>query len=171
MRSLARRTVAAGTALALLAAVAITRARSRWWPHLVATALLSQAVRIHPAPWVPMATVPLCTLVTSGTHREQALSLGRALLTIGVVGAGRDLRTRPLDVTDPPPDLRAFGPGTWYYRSSLCASPPARAWCDALERAHQLRPAFTAELPAVPSMRHLTYATPTVRIGLYQVTD
>ena len=86
-------------------------------------------------------------------------------------GGGRGLRTSSLDITDAPPDLRAFGPGTWYYRSSLCAAPPAQAWCDALERAHHLQPTFTAEIPAAPSMRHLTYATPRVRIGLYRVTD
>ena len=86
-------------------------------------------------------------------------------------GGGRALRTCSLDVTEAPPDLRAFGPGTWYYRSSLCDAPPAQAWCDALERAHRLQPVFTAEIPASPSMRHLTYTAPRVRVGLYRVTD
>lgn len=342
--------LAAGTSLALLAAVAITRAGTRWWPHVVAGALLAQAIRVHPALWVPMALVPLCALATPGSARERALALGRALLITGGVvalssagavlavlrsdlaeqwmsaqsrgggapwslllaggalvaalaarpgtrgaaipaglgalgvialhvtdnytrsgsppwiitaytraflplvlaaiaglsatipvsetqdrlrgallalllvtatnlsrrplavmptdvlemqrawtwrtqlprgarvfsvsragiyvlslpihgGAGRDLHARSLDITDPPPDLRAFGPGTWYYRSSLCSTPPAQAWCETLERTHQLRPAFTAEIPAVPSMRHLTYTAPRVRVGLYQVTN
>lgn len=342
--------LAAGTSLALLATVAMTRAGGRWWPHVVAGALLAQAVRVHPGLWVPMALTPLCAGLVPGTPRARALALTRALLVVGAVvalssagavlavlrsdlaaqwmfaqsrggrapwalwvlglaavaglaarprtrdaappvalavlavlawnytdnytrsgsppwittayarvflplavsalaallaslpaatardrtralilgallvagtnlarrpltvlptdvielqrawtwrdqlprgarvffvaraghyvlglpfhdGNGRDLRARSLDITDAPPDLRAFGPGTWYYRSSLCAAPPAQAWCDALERAHRLQPAFTAEIPAVPSMRHLTYATPRVRIGLYRVTD
>lgn len=342
--------LAAGTSLALLATVAMTRARGRWWPHVVAGALLAQAVRIHPGLWVPMALTPLCAGMVPGTARERALALGRALLVVGAVvalssaggvlavlrselatqwmsaqsrggrppwtplalgaaavialaarprtrdaappaalamlalfawrytdnytrsgsppwitaayarafaplaltavaalaavaraspaqdrargvllavllvaatnlsrrpltalptdvmelqrawawraqlprgarvcfvaragnyvlglpihdGAGRALRTSSLDVTDAPPDLRAFGPGTWYYRSSLCAAPPAQAWCDALERSHRLQPVFTAEIPAAPSMRHLTYTTPRVRVGLYRVTD
>jgi hypothetical protein len=86
-------------------------------------------------------------------------------------GGRRGLRTLSLDVTEAPPDLRAFGPGTWYYRSSLCTAPPAQAWCDALERTHRLQPVFTAEIPASPSMRHLTYTTPRVRVGLYRLTD
>lgn len=341
--------LASGTSLALLATVAMTRARGRWWPHVVAGALLAQAVRIHPGLWVPMALTPLCAGMVPGTPRERALALGRALLVVGAVvalssaggvlavlrselatqwlsaqsrggrapwaplvlstavialaarprtrdaapptalallalfawgytdnytrsgsppwitaayartfaplaltamaalaavtrvspaqdrvrgvllaallvaatnlarrplttlptdvmelqrawtwrdqlprgarvffvaragnyvlglpihgGNRRGLRTSSLDVTDAPPDLRAFGPGTWYYRSSLCAAPPAQAWCDALERAHRLQPAFTAEIPAAPSMRHLTYTAPRVRIGLYRVTD
>lgn len=342
--------LATGTSLALLATVAMTRARGRWWPHVVAGALLAQAVRIHPGLWVPMALTPLCAGLVPGTTRERALALGRALLIVGAVvavssagsvlgvlrselatqwlsaqsrggrapwalwvlgigavialaarprtraaappaalaalallawhytdnytrsgsplwitaayartfaplalaavaalaavtpappaqdrargvllalllvtatnlsrrpltalptdvmelqrawawraqlprgarvffvaragnyvlglpihdGGGRNLRALSLDVTDAPPDLRAFGPGTWYYRSSLCAAPPAQAWCDALERTHRLRPAFIAEIPAAPSMRHLTYTAPRVRVGLYRVTD
>jgi len=342
--------LASGTSLALLATVAMTRAGGRWWPHVVAGALLAQAVRIHPGLWMPMALTPLCAGLVPGTPRERALALGRALLVVGAVvalsaagtvlsvlrsdlaaqwmsaqsragrtpwtplaliaaavialaarprtreaappaalallalfawrytdnytrsgsppwitaayartfaplalatvaalaaatrvspaqdrvrgvllalllvaatnlarrpltalptdvmelqrawawrdrlprgarvffvaragnyvlglpihgGGGRGLRTSSLDVTDAPPDLRAFGPGTWYYRSSLCAAPTAQAWCDALERAHRLQPGFTAEIPAVPSMRHLTYNTPRVRVGLYRVTD
>lgn len=342
--------LASGTSLALLATVAMTRAGGRWWPHVVAGALLAQAVRIHPGLWVPMALTPLCAGLVPGTPRERAIALGRALLVVGAVvalssagaviavlrsdlaaqwmftqsrggrapwalwalsaaavialasrprtratappvavaalamlawhytdnytrsgsplwittayartfaplalaavaalaavtqaspaqdrvrgvllalllvaatnlsrrpltalptdvmelqrawswraqlprgarvffvaragnyvlglpihdGGGRGLRALSLDITDAPPDLRAFGPGTWYYRSSLCAAPTAQAWCDALERAHRLQPVSTAEIPAVPSMRHLTYATPRVRVGLYRITD
>jgi len=342
--------LAAGTSLALLAAVAVTRAGGRWWPHVVAGALLAQAVRIHPALWVPMALTPLCAGMVPGTLRERTVALGRALLVIGAVvalssagavlsvlrsdlaaqwmstqsrggrtpwplliasatvaaalavrprtraavppvalgalgvfawhytdnytrsgsaawitaayartftplalaalaallpletsavrwdriralllgtalllltnwgrhtlstlptdvlelqrawawrgqlprgarvlfvarseryilglpihnGGGRDLRTLSLSVNEPPPDLRAFGPGTWYYRSSLCTSPQAQAWCDSLERSHRLLPVFTAEFPAVPSMRHLHYTSPRVRVGLYRVAD
>lgn len=342
--------LASGTSLALLATVAMTRAGGRWWPHVVAGALLAQAVRIHPGLWVPMALTPLCAGLVPGTPRARALAVGRALLVVGGVvalssagsvlavlrsdlaaqwmfaqarggkapwapmalglaavaalaakprtratappvalavlavlawhytdnytrsgsplwittayarvflplalsaiaallvalptepprdrtralilgalliaatnlprrpltalptdaielqrawtwraqlprgarvffvaragnyvlglpihdGGGRDLRALSLDITDAPPDLRAFGPGTWYYRSSLCAAPPAQAWCDALERAHHLQPTFTAEIPAAPSMRHLTYTTPRVRVGLYRLTE
>lgn len=339
---------ATGISLSLLAAVAVTRARGRWWPHLVAGLLLSQAIRVHPALWVPMSLVPLCALLSDGHPRERALNLARALAVIGatvalssasavlgvlhsdlaaqwmsaqnrggavpqglslgggalaaVLAVRRETRgavipvalatlalvafqltdnysrsgspawivaaytrcflppllasiaalcaalpvtpraqpllgaslaavlliasnrhraaltTLPTDalelqrawswrrqlpprarvffvaraerfvlglplhgangpravslnITDPPPDLRAFGPGTWYYRASTCSTPQGAAWCEAFERAQHMRAVFTAEIPAVTSMRHLTYASPRVRVGLYRVTE
>lgn len=96
---------------------------------------------------------------------------GQFVLGLPIHGRARGVHAVSLDIAEPPPDLRAYGPGTWYYRASTCASPTAAAWCDAFERAQHMSPVFTAEIPAVTSMRHLRYNAPTVRVGLYRVTD
>lgn len=97
---------------------------------------------------------------------------GRYVLTLPIhAGAGRGVRTVALDLSEHPPDLRAFGPDTFYYRASTCSAPPAAAWCDALERAHHLVPVSVHTLPAVPSMAHLTYQTHRIHVGLSRVTD
>jgi hypothetical protein len=97
---------------------------------------------------------------------------GKYVLTLPIHGgAGRALRTVSLDLSEPPPDLRAFGPDTYYYRASTCASPPGAAWCDAFERAQHLQPVAGWDLPAVSSMRHLTYVTSRIHTGLFRVAD
>lgn len=86
-------------------------------------------------------------------------------------GAGRDLQVVTLDPLLPPPDLHAYGPNTYYYRASTCSTPSTRDWCTAFERSARLRPVETFSLPTIPSMGHLTYSSPRISVGLYQVTD
>ncbi len=102
------------------------------------------------------------------------VSLDRAgyyILTLPIYsGFGtRGLDTLSLDLTAPPPDLRAYGSKVFYYRASICSTPVARAYCDAVEHRNPLVPVVTYALPAVPSMAHLTYDSSPVRVGLYRL--
>lgn len=158
----ARRTaLAAATGVGLALALAVLAHRRR-------DALLqlpTDALELQRA-WSWRGRLPRGARVLSVTRAE------RYLLVLPIHGgAGRDLQTIALDPALPPPDPRAFGPDTYYYRASTCSAPPARAWCDAFERLAGLRPVETFSLPAIPSMAHLTYTTPRISVGLYRVTE
>lgn len=66
-------------------------------------------------------------------------------------------------------DLDRVGRQTFYVRSSLCSTPEGRPLCDEVERRYRLERVVDDNLPAVPSMVGLDYASPTVRVGLYRV--
>ncbi|HEY5242403.1 MAG TPA: hypothetical protein VIJ22_13080, partial [Polyangiaceae bacterium] len=74
-----------------------------------------------------------------------------------------------LDVRGAPPALGSFGDQVFYYRSSLCSTSLARAWCDALEQTAVLEPVDVHDLPARPSTQAVVYDTASVRVGLYRV--
>lgn len=82
----------------------------------------------------------------------------------------RGVHAVPLRTGEPPPALAAFGPTTYWYRSSVCASAQGAAWCDAIERANAMTPLWTKTLPASPSMPYLPYNADRVRVGLSRVT-
>jgi len=82
----------------------------------------------------------------------------------------RGVHAVPLRANEPPPDLSAFGPTTYWYRSSVCSSTQGSAWCDAIERANAMTPLWTKTLPASPSMPYLPYTADRVRVGLSRVT-
>ena len=82
----------------------------------------------------------------------------------------RGVHAVPLRANEPPPALAAFGPTTYWYRSSVCASVQGAAWCDAIERANAMTPLWTKTLPASPSMPYLPYTADRVRVGLARVT-
>jgi hypothetical protein len=75
-----------------------------------------------------------------------------------------------LDVTGAPPGLTSFGDDVLYYRSSLCSTAAARAWCDGLESTAVLTPLSVDELPARPSTHATAYDAPRIRVGLYRVS-
>lgn len=82
----------------------------------------------------------------------------------------RGVHAVPLRANEPPPVLSAFGPTTYWYRSSVCSSRQGAAWCDAIERANAMTPLWAKTLPASPSMPYLPYLTDRVRVGLSRVT-
>lgn len=95
----------------------------------------------------------------------------RRVLALPVYANARS-RVSPLPVRldQPFPVLDVeHGRSTFYYRSSLCSTPEGRPLCDQIEQDYALTPVAQAELPSVPSMVGLDYASPTVRIGLYRV--
>jgi hypothetical protein len=59
--------------------------------------------------------------------------------------------------------------GSFYYRSSLCATPEGRPACEALERGASLEAVEERELSAVASLPWLPLPGGPVRVGLYQV--
>jgi hypothetical protein len=69
----------------------------------------------------------------------------------------------------PPPNLDAIGAEVFWYRSAMCATEEARAYCDAVEAQYELTPILTRTLPAIPSIDDLTYDEDTVVVGLYRV--
>lgn len=76
-----------GVSLAMLAAVALTRApRTPWWT-VAASLLLAQSVRVHPALWVPMAMVPLVTALSDDPPRARAVTLARTYALTALVVA------------------------------------------------------------------------------------
>lgn len=96
---------------------------------------------------------------------------GQRITTLPIYPAPtRNIRAIRLRLDDsqkaPQPEAMAFG---YYYRSSLCSSEAARAYCDELERGLVLEPIDLATFPARPSMPHLPYDTDEVRVGLYRV--
>ncbi|MCA9690826.1 MAG: hypothetical protein KC636_14560 [Myxococcales bacterium] len=62
-----------------------------------------------------------------------------------------------------------LAPGTYYYRSSLCATPEGERACATVEHDAALTPVVTRELPAVASLPWLPLAPGSIDIGLYQV--
>jgi len=134
-------------------------------PRAALTLLPTDALELQRA-WSWRAQLPRGATVVSVSRA------GRYVLSLPIHGAGgRDLHVVALDLAAPPPDLRAFGPNTYYYRASTCSAQPAAAWCSALERANSLRAIAVHTLPAIPSMAHLRYEPRLVRVGLYRVTD
>ena len=83
---------AVGTSLCFLALVALTRAAQSAWGPAVAGLLLAQAVRVHPALWVPAALVPLSALLLEGSLKDRARAVAIAL---GVTGAVVVLSSAP----------------------------------------------------------------------------
>jgi hypothetical protein len=59
--------------------------------------------------------------------------------------------------------------GSFYYRSSLCATPEGRPACEALERGASLEVVEERELSAVASLPWLPLPGGPVRVGLYRV--
>ena len=170
---------------ALIAGVAAVLAaipRSAVQSRALAVALAVLFVVAAHAMWKPLNRLP-----TDAIELDHALAWRDGLPTGAVVasveyagfyvltlpiysGSGsRRLASIPLDVTAPPPDLRAYGRNVFYYRASICSTPEARAYCAAVEAHNPMDPVVTYALPAIPSMRHLAYDTPTVSVGLYRV--
>lgn len=74
----------------------------------------------------------------------------------------------PLATERPPMNFREHPGVLFYYRSSVCSSADARAYCDAVERELALDLVAERYLPARPSMRWSPYDTHSVRVALYR---
>jgi hypothetical protein len=73
------------------------------------------------------------------------------------------------------PDLRRrrrveFEVGHYWYRSSLCSTPPAGDFCDTVEARLELEPVYETTLPARPTTKGRDYTSDQVRVGLYRIT-
>ena len=169
--------VAAGIGASLR--IARTPARGRLLvPVVAAAALANLAVHVQWATRLPTDALEL-RLALAWRSR---LAAGERLVAVGTAGvmsldlpvyareAGSDLGTPlvRLEAAGAPPALTSFGDDVLYYRSSLCGTAAARAWCDALEATATLEPLVVADLPARPSTHATTYDGPTVHVGLYR---
>lgn len=81
-----------------------------------------------------------------------------------------NVRAMPRRASDDSQSFGNFGPVTYWYRSSACATREGAAYCDAMERSAPMTPVWTRSLPASPSLQYLPYTTDPVRVGLYRVT-
>ena len=76
------------------------------------------------------------------------------------------IRGRPKLPELPPSTQRVF-----YYRSSLCATAFGQPLCEAFEQHTPMQLRWSATLPAIPSMPHASYLTPTCAVGLFELVS
>ena len=83
-------------------------------------------------------------------------------------GDGSDLHPARLTAEQPLPTLRAEGAPTYYYASSLCATPEGRGFCAEVARRSSLHEVARAALASRASMPGLDYDAAPVRVVLYR---
>jgi hypothetical protein len=105
--------------------------------------------------------------ISPGTRLVTVEAAGVMAVQLPIYGDARG-RLVSLDAQGPTPTLGSFGDRVFYYRSSLCSTAAARAWCDALEQTADLEPVDVHELPALPSTHAVTYEGTIVRVGLFR---
>lgn len=144
--------------------------------HAIAALALGAAALIH-ASAVARST---CALPTDARELAWLVALRPSLdPAVGVARLGRAGRRvlelprlgrgarRPIDAAEPrAPRLPA---GTYWYRSSLCATPEGHAACEAVEREHALVEVARATLPGHASQPWLPFPTASVEVALLRV--
>jgi hypothetical protein len=138
--------------------------------------VLCVGVVLHVVRWADDTRVPTDALEAAWVRRWRD-GLPADAVVVYAERAGRQIvqlplyvqRTVPLAVEGAPPALTDVGTSTYYYRSGLCSTPRARAYCQRLESPLRLDLLHEATLPAVPSFDDLGYDVPEVRVALYRV--
>ncbi len=138
------------------------------------------AVVATAARWTGHTTVPTDSLEQSwtmswrgrlqeGTRIVYLRRAGDRILVLPLYSDGQVLATGLETV--PGRGLPQLGPGTVYYRSSLCSTPEGGPACAELEQDADMEILQERELPAVASQPWAPLGTAPIKVGLYRVRE